>query len=284
MVSIALGALYKLFNHRIYIETESDEEYITQMTPIYTPENPMKKIVVCLTALLLCFAVFAAEERMPNLVAETEVFEYVPATECYVLFLLEGCEGSMTEALAAFNRKWKAFTETAVKEFPAAKLEAFSVNIGTREFHSYRATENPVIPTVTKIIFCTLPPDEEMAVKLLDAGVKAGLLPFCAASRDGSFGAVYYGVKDAGETLKRFYPIAADKLWREAAKLGNISEREILRSVEFRRYVPNDGSGELRFKEIRFRLPGEFTGSDPKVRVSLFLRGEFATAPPAKKQ
>ncbi len=59
---------------------------------------------------------------------------------------------------------------------------------------------------VTKLLLLTLPPAEELAVRLLDCGREAGLTPFCGASRDGRLGAICFGLKNPQPKLDRLYP------------------------------------------------------------------------------
>ena len=51
--------------------------------------------------------------------------------------------------------------------------DVISVNYGTDNFSDYRAAETPFEPNVTKLLLLTLPPDEELAVRLLDCGREA---------------------------------------------------------------------------------------------------------------
>ncbi|MDR0931495.1 MAG: hypothetical protein LBM70_00530 [Victivallales bacterium] len=91
-----------------------------------------------------------------------------------------------------FDKKHKAFSEKVKNDFPQASEEIYSVNFGTRGFSSYRAEENTFTPTVAKVLIIVIPPDENMALRLLDCGVKSGLVPFCGMSHDGTFGAVFF--------------------------------------------------------------------------------------------
>ena len=53
----------------------------------------MKKYFTLTVCMLFLSSVFAAEskmEKLPTISAEVEVSKFVGATECYVLFLLEG--------------------------------------------------------------------------------------------------------------------------------------------------------------------------------------------------
>jgi hypothetical protein len=171
----------------------------------------MKKYFVFIFVAVLCSSVFATEqkiERPPSISAEVEVSKYVSGTECYVLFLLEGTGETMQDAQVNFEHKLTEFIQKSKKDFPQSKLDVVSVNVGTRDFSTYRAAENPFAPNITKLLIFVLPPDENMVVKLLDSGIKAGLIPFCGVSQDGSYGAVFYGLKNPAIEIDKLYPQA----------------------------------------------------------------------------
>lgn len=175
----------------------------------------MKIYFVLIGAIFLLHSASGAElktEKPPMLSAEVEVTKYVRATECYVLFLLAGSGDTMQEAKGNFERKLADFSRTAKKDFPEAKLEVIAVNIGNRVFNSYRASESAFAPNITKILLFTLPPDEDMAVKLLDSGIKSGLVPFCGESAKGTFGAVFYGLKAPEPEIEKLYSTALQAL------------------------------------------------------------------------
>lgn len=235
-------------------------------------------VVISFGMLSLLAADFAAsgKEKLPTISAEVEVSKYVSATECYVLFLAESSGENLLDVKTKLDLKLNNFTELVRKDFPDSKLDVISVNIGTRDFSSYSAEQNPFSPDIAKILLCTLPPDETMAIKLLDAGVKSGLTPFCGTSRDGTFGAVFYGLKDADAEIANLYPQTVQKLQAQANRLSRELGREIVRMDDISRFSPREEPYELRFKNIKVILPSEFCASDKnKIKVSLTLRANF---------
>lgn len=239
----------------------------------------MKKYFIPLFVMALYSSIFATEqkiERPPTISAEVEVTKYVNATECYVLFLLEGTGETMLDAQTNFEHKLAEFTQKSKKDFPQLKLDIISVNIGTKDFYTYRAAENQFTPNITKLLIFILPPEESMAIKLLDSGVKAGLVPFCGVSRDNSYGAVFYGLKDPAVEIDNLYPQAIKKLFLQGEKLATQLQREIVRMDDVTRFSPRENPYEIRFKDIKAFLPSEFCASDKdKIKISLLLRANF---------
>lgn len=242
----------------------------------------MKKIFLlavisfAMLSLLAADSTASGKEKLPTINAEVEVSKYVSATECYVLFLAESSGDSLLDAKTKLDLKLNNFMELVHKDFPDSKLDVISVNIGTRDFGSYRAEENPFSPDIAKVLLCTLPPDENMAIKLLDAGVKSGLTPFCGTSRDNTFGAVFYGLKNADAEIDNLYPQTVQKLKAQANRLSHELGREIVGMDDISRYCPSEELYELRFKGIRATLPSAFCASDKdKIRVPLILRANF---------
>ena len=233
-------------------------------------------LVACILLPLVTFAEEKASKKLPMIYVEAKASRYVSGTESYVLFLLEGTGTTMTEAKKNFDQRLKNFSKKAQKEFSKIKLEVISVNIGTRDFSSYRAAENPVAPTCSKVLIYTIPPDETQAVKLLDAGIKSGLSPFCAATRNGKFGAVFYGIKDSEKKLVPLYPVVTKKLQNEAQKIANILNRKIIRMNDLSDYSSRKDPFTVRFKDIEINLPTKFCSSDKdKIKISLHLRASF---------
>ena len=242
----------------------------------------MKKILFVAMISLGLFSVLAAgstaseKEKLPTISAEVEVSNYVSATECYVLFLLESTGENLQDAKAKFDLKLNNFMELVHKDFPDLKFDVISVNVGTRDFSSFRAEENPFSPDIAKVLLFTLPPDENMALQLLDLGVKSDLMPFCGTSRDGTFGAVFYGLRNANAEIDRLYPQAVQKLQAQANRLSHELGREIVRMDDISRFFPREEPYELRFKNIKVILPSEFCASDKnKIKVPLILRANF---------
>lgn len=240
----------------------------------------MKYILTLFCGLLLLFSLSAAEnseEKFPTISAEAEVETFVRADTCHVLFLLKGTGRDMQSARSDFETRKKAFTENISRDFPGVSCDVISVNYGTDNFSDYRAAETPFEPNVTKLLLLTLPPDEELAVRLLDCGREAGLTPFCGASRDGRFGALYFGLKNPQPELDRLYPRAARKLFSEAERLANVLGRKVVRMEDLSRFVPRDAAYEVQFKAIKVILPGEFYSVDrERIRIALHLHANFA--------
>lgn len=239
----------------------------------------MKKAFTFVMIAFLLSSAFAAEqtpEKLPVISAEVEVSKYVGASECYVLFLLEGTGETMTDAKMNFDRKLIDITQKIKKDFPQSKLDVMSVNIGTRDFSTYRAVENPFAPNIAKLLIFVLPPDENMAVKLLDFGIKSGLTPFCGESRDGTFGAVFYGLKNPESEIDQLYPTATQQLISQGKKLAVQLQREVVKMDDITRFSPRENPYELRMKNIKIVLPAEFCAADKnKIKVSLILRANF---------
>ena len=243
----------------------------------------MIKITGSILGCFLLFAAFAAEPKAvptPTLSVSAEVSKYVPATECYVVFLLETSGENMLAAKTRMDEKLKDFSEKARKEFSPVNVEAISINIGTRDFSSFRVAENPFSPTLAKVLICTLPPEELTAVKFLDFGVKSGLTPFCGTSGDGSFGAVFYSLNDKnlGKEFDGLYALAAQKLQTEVQRLADMLGRKVIKMEAVTRFVHRPEEYELRFKDMKVILPSEFCSSDRnKIKVSLVLHANFVT-------
>ena len=239
----------------------------------------MKKYFLIIFTVVLSSSVLATEQKIespPTISAETEVSKYVSATECYVLFLLEGTGETMQEAQKNFERKLTEFTQKTQKDFPQANRDVVSVNIGTRDFNNFRAAENPFAPNITKLLIFILPPDENMAITLLDSGLKAGLMPFCGEARDGTFGAVFYGLKNPEIEIDKLYPQTTKILISQGEKLAAQLQCEIVKMDDLTRFSPRESPYELRFKDIKASLPSEFCSSDKdKIKISLILRADF---------
>lgn len=239
----------------------------------------MKKISIFLFCVFFLFCGIAGElkaEKLPTISSEVEVSKYVSATECYVLFLVEVTGENMQDAKAKIDLKLNNFTQMTQKDFPDVKSDVISVNIGTKDFSSFRSAENPFTPNIAKVLIFELPPDEDMAIKLLDSGIKSGLVPFCGISRDGTFGAVFYGLKNVDAEIDKLYPEAVQKLQRQAKKLANELGREIVKMDDISRFTPRENPYEIRFKDMKVILPSEFCASDKsKIKVSLSLRSNF---------
>lgn len=239
----------------------------------------MKQCIIVLCCILyLSWSVVAgsSKENFPTISAEAEVSKFVHADECYVLFLLSSTGDSMSAAKVNFEKKEKEFSETVKRDFPEAKFDTIPVNFGTRDFSSYRAAESPFIPDMTKILLFTLPPKEDMAIRLLDCGLKSGLMPFCATSRDGTYGAIFFGLKNSQTELDSLYPLGKRKLFAQAEKLAEELGREIVKMDDISRIIPRDNSYELRFREIKVALPSEFCSIDRnRIKISLTLHANF---------
>lgn len=242
----------------------------------------MKKMLGFTLCFCFLFSSYAAEqknEKPPTLSAEVEMSKYVPANECYVLFLLEASGENMLAAKTLFDRKLNEFSDKLKKDFPQVKLEVTPINIGTKNFMFWRPTENPFSPDIAKILICVLPADESMAVKLMDFGIQLGLLPFCGTSREGSFGAVFYGLKDPEKEIDSLYAPASQKLQKEASKLAGMLHRSVVKMEDVSRFVSHQEGYELRSGEMKINLPSDFCSSDMnRIKVSLVLRANFEVA------
>ena len=191
-----------------------------------------------------------------------------------IIFQLSGPsypEADGVAAKAAADKKYKAFSEIVKKQFPQAKETIIAVNFGTRDFCSFQLTENPFTPNVTKVLLYTLPPDEDKALELLDCGIQAGLTPFCGASRDGEFGAVFFGLKDPESVIDGLYPACNQKLIQEVQKLSRGQELFQIKSAT--RDFPLERFHEIYYKDIKIILPSEFCSTEKsRIKVTLILR------------
>ncbi|MPN54979.1 hypothetical protein SDC9_202658 [bioreactor metagenome] len=115
-----------------------------------------------------------------------------------------------------------------------------------------------------------------MAIRLLDSGVKAGLAPFCGTSGDGTFGAIFYGLKNPELEMEQLYQPAIRRLVSQGGKLADQLQREVVKMDDTTRFSPREKPYELRFKDIRVVLPAEFCAADKdKIKISLILRANF---------
>lgn len=124
----------------------------------------------------------------------------------------------MTAAKAAADAKLCDFSAEIGKAFPDAAIKTISVNIGTNDFTSYSAASEPLVPSVARVVICTLSADEAIALDVLDLKVKAGLRPFAGTMNGSSDSAVCYGIKNAEPALDALRASGICKLKQEAAK------------------------------------------------------------------
>ncbi len=239
----------------------------------------MKKIFTVLFCLAAGFAVLADDGGKPGFSAEATVSRFVEANECYVLLLLEGTGENMMAAKADFDKKYNAFAEAVKTKFPQAVGTVIAVNYGTRDFGTFRLSESPFAPSVLKVLLFTIPADEKMALELLDCGMEHGLAPFCGASPDGRFGAVFFGLKDPAPVLDSLYPQCFAELSREVenlAKMQNISAETKAEYAARSLPLPQEAFYEVQYKEIKVTLPSEFCSTEKdQVKVTLQLSATF---------
>ncbi len=239
----------------------------------------MKKTVIFALLLLSAFGMIYAEEKKddkPQLGVSVEVSRTVAATECYVLFLAEASDATVAEAKTAVDNQLQSFCDEARKSFPGISFSIVTSNIGMRDVGSYRAKEKPVIPAVSKVLICTIPPDELQAAQLLDDGVKAGLLPACGSSYDGIYGAIFYGVKEPEKAIADTLPIATRKLWAEAEKLAALQNGKVGPMLYIYQKTLSEKTWPVSCRDAKISLPSKFNSADKdSICVSLAFSAGF---------
>lgn len=227
-----------------------------------------------------------AADRPPAIAVEVEQVRNVKATECYVLFLLTASGDDLQTAKQKLDASLAPFLAQGRKDFPAAQWDILTVNAGTRDYESFRPAYTQYVPAIGRVLLVTLPPDEDMALRLADAGVKAGLTLFCGSnSREGSFGAIYYGLKDPEAAIAGLFPEAVRLLRARGEQLARAQGRKIADMNTTARPVPFRPGYEVFFRGFRVVLPSLYCSTDPnRVRISLTVQASFALRDAAEKK
>lgn len=232
----------------------------------------MRKWIFCLIFGLLLNA-FSNDK--PVLEVKTTVTTTVKATNAYVAFLVRGQGLLISDAQKACDANITVVSEEIKKRFKAAQIDTTTINTGTKDFQGWRAAGAKIEPDVTQLVVVTLPPDETLAVEILDIAVGKGAILFCS-DRAELLGAVYYGIDNTEATEEQLYQEAAAKLRKEAERLANLMKRKVILLKNIRRFPERNNSSTAEFQEIRCFLPTAFCSSDPnKVRISLDFAAIF---------
>lgn len=210
----------------------------------------------------------AKSGRTPFLGLDVEVSQTVPATECYVLFLLEQSGASVFEAQKALDEKYRNFTAEVGKAFPGIAV--------TRERADSEPPPGAMLPKLRQLVLCTIDPDESKAARLLDFGINKGLTPFCAAADNGTFGAVYYGVRDPEKTLAELLQTGARKLLDKAGQYAAMQNCVLDRQSYIAYRISPEEKLRLSCNRVFITLPADFHGSDRnRIPISLTVHGNF---------
>ncbi|MGE4565461.1 MAG: hypothetical protein AB7F32_11370 [Victivallaceae bacterium] len=197
-----------------------------------------------------------------------EVSQTVPATECYVLFLLEQPGASVFEAQKALDERYRDFTAEVSKAFPGIAV--------TRERADSEPPPGARPPKLRQLVLCTIDPDESKAARLLDFGIGKGLKPFCAAADNGTFGAVYYGVGDPEKTLAELLRTGTRQLLEKAGQYAAMQNCVLDRQSYIAHRISPEEKLRLSYNRVVITLPANFCGSDPdRIPISLTVYGNF---------
>jgi hypothetical protein len=234
--------------------------------------NVLKKCI------FLCFAAgttFLSAFEIPETTLFSRVHTFVPATECYVLFLLESRGDSLTDALSRSEKKLASFLKLVQKKFPEARCNVTTVSTGIPLYGTFYTGEKSAAPTISKVLVFTLPPDENMAIQLADSGTKANLELFSGKSNNDSSGAIYYGICDADRELDKLFPTALKRLLKEAENNSRYFRNKKLRLYDLEKFSDKNNF-VVEYKSIKIRLPGTFVSADKKqIPIVLVLKGKF---------
>ena len=205
--------------------------------------------------------------------------KHVPATVGYVLLLIEETAPTMAEAKHKCDEKLRIFSEAAQKEFPGIEIKAASVNFGNRS-NSYGSERNQNLPRMFKSVIVMIPPDEELAMKLLDLGTRLGVSPLCTETRyDGySAGAVFFGLRPDDKAITELYADLFAKLRKKADDMAKLLSLRVVgeTTIDITETFTND---LLRFSGITIPLPTLYHGNDKdRVFIMVIGSGEFELA------
>lgn len=240
----------------------------------------MKRLIL----LAVCCVLGVMAEEVKTEPVLLEVAAAMPMTlranEGYVLLWAEAKDVSLTGARDKVQQKIDAFSAMVQNDFPEARIEVISKNVGLAEKNHYSQLENDVAMAVQRVLIVTIPPDEAMAVKLLDAGTVAGLTPFCADFPFGMSGAVFYGVRDEQKQMAPLYDELLRKLWREAELVAGVMKKRPGQLQKVTRYWRHMSRSEVRRGDFQVMLPVQYVGTDPEyIAVTVDLKGDFELLP-----
>ena len=153
------------------------------------------------------------------------------------------------------------------------------MNFGNRS-SGYGSERNQNLPKMSKSVVVTIPPDEELAMKLLDLGTRFGVPPlYTEPAYDGfSAGAVFFGLRPDDEAITGLYADLLAKLRKRAADMAKLLS---LRVVGESRITIQElhKDGKLRSGGINIPFPTVFYGNDKdRVFVVLVADGQFEMA------
>ena len=174
-----------------------------------------------------CLLLCATAGEVPTLGVETTVTATMKATTAYVAFLVRGQGLLISDAQKACDANITAVSEKIKERFKTAQIDTTTVNTGTKDFQGWRAAGAKIEPDVTQLVTVTLPPDETLAAEILDIAIRKGAIPFCS-DRPELLGAVYYGIDNTEAAEEQLYQEAAAKLRKEAERLANLMNSEII--------------------------------------------------------
>lgn len=225
----------------------------------------MRKYIVFL---FLFFASVLSGTEKTLLTAFSSVSAKFPADACYVFFLLQTQGDDLTESLQKAEQKLSGFRIMLKKEFPRAKITVHTLNAGKDIKKSFLNDENKILYNISKLIMCTISPDEKKAAKLLDRGHESGLSPLHGKVNDRS-GAVIYGISDPETVIKSLTEKALLCNRRQLSRLARIYGGTLGSMVHAEPAGPPKCFPVLfTFGQYSFELPSQFADIDPMIEVS----------------
>ena len=231
-----------------------------------------KNLFLWLLGLFSACSILTAADKPPELTVTTEITRYFPATKCYAGLVLtesgETWQRTRTQAAA----KVKALSETVKKQFPQAEMRVITVNVGRRD------QQPDGMPTVEQILLFTLPPDEDTAVRLLDAGRQAGMRPLDSDGFLAVRGAVGCGIGDPElEAIRaKMLPDILRQAEKEAGKLAAFQGKEVVRLKSFRIGPMKKADLQIRYRNLQIDLPCRVWSQSPdRVPVTLAILADF---------
>ena len=216
----------------------------------------MQKLLALFCASLLSLtAAVAAEGSGSKFSLSATETKCVAPDSCYVLFLLEVSAQNLQAAQQEAQQILTEFQGKLKKDFPQAKSETVDLNFGTNNNTRFRANDAPIVPTVTKAVLCTLPPDEESALKVFDLGLTSRLTPFCGQTDAGMYGAVYFAVRDFKAANDALLAEAWSKMLPDAQKRAEMFGMKLGRMLTSNAFTDSPSDGIIQFRDLGVRLP-----------------------------
>ena len=209
-----------------------------------------KFLLAALSAVTMLTAAGGEDKQLES---EFNVKRHLPADECRAVLMIEESAPTMVEAKRRCDEKLRLFTETAAKEIPGFRICATPMVVERRDGPEDGGSRLVFLRGIT----VSIPPEEALAVKLLDIGTRCDVKP---AGRRGSLASecpvgFTVGDEDENEKILGLYAELLDR-FRNTIGAANRSA----------------GGDAMRLYEIKFFFLWPGLGSTPdKVPVELLM-------------